>query len=419
MRRDEIRGLHEQRAHIHADMIKMSTAAEQEGRDLTAEEYEQFNRMADDMEKLEVRAKRGEKLYAQDTELQKTMSTALEIRAGIDDEAPATLQEWRSQRHGPRFVDSAEFRSAWFKYMGSRSIADVDVEEHRVLSRASNAAGGFTVPTDFEARLIEARRFLGSFETLSNVIVTDSGEPMLIPTTASFGSAAWLGENGAFTPSDDAFGQVTLNAFKAASKVIVSEELLQDSAFDLESYLARQFGIRYRLLEETAYINGDGTGKPQGILPNITSITAAAGAGNVTTFNYTALVTLLFTVPAQYRQNASFVVSDTAARGLYLMLDSSNRPIWNVDVRSGGGNMLLGYPVYVHPDMPATGAGNKSVMFGDWEIAYTIRRVRGIGIQRQNELHSDNGQIGFRGWERVDGRVVLSDAARAMAHAAT
>ncbi len=417
MRRDDIRALHEQRSHLHAEMLKLNGEAEGEGRDLTAEETQEFDRLATEFEELEHRSRRAEQLFAQDHDVQKAMSSPIELRVGIDDEAPATLKEWRDRMIGDRYVDSPEYRGAFFKYVGSRSISDVDVEEHRTLSRATNAAGGFLVPTEMEKRIIEAKRFLGSFENLANLVDSDSGEPLLLPSATAFGSAVWTSENAAFTPSDDTFAQVTLNAYKATAKTIVSEELLQDAAFDLESWLARQFGNRFRVTEESAYINGTGTGQPQGVLPNITSITAAVG--NTTSFNYTALVTLVFTLPAQYRQGASFVVSDSAARSLYLMLDSSNRPIWNIDITTGGGNMLLGYPVYTHPDMPAAAISAKSVMFGDWETTYTIRRVRGIGIQRQNELHSDNGQIGFRGFERVDGRVVLADAARAMAHSAT
>jgi HK97 family phage major capsid protein len=421
MRRDDIRALHEQRASLHAEMLASVGKAEQEGRDFTAEEQQEFDRQVETMHELEHRTRRAEQLYAQDHDVQKALHSPIELRAGIDDEAPETLAEYRTQTITTgRMHDSPEYRNAFFKYVTSRSVADLDVEEHRVLSRASNPAGGFTVPTSFQRRLLEARRFLGSFEELSNTIRTTSGEAMPHPVVSAFGSAVWTSENSGFTPSDDTFDQVTLNAFKASTKVIVSEELLQDSAFDLEAYLARQFGLRFRVLEESAYINGDGAGKPLGINHTTSGVaTTTAAVGNATSFNYTAIVTLVFALPSQYRQNASFVLSDTTARGLYLMLDGSQRPIWNVDVTSDGGNRLLGYPVYTHPDMPASAANARSAMFGDWELAYTTRRVAGIGLHRQNELHSDNGQIGFRAWERVDGRVTMPAAARILVHSAT
>lgn len=417
MRRDDIRALHEERAHLLAEARSLNAKSEEEKRDLTAEEQQEFDRLMTELEATEARAARAETLYYKDQQIEKDLHAPLEMRVGLEDEAPASLSEWRSNRLDERFVDTPEYRSAIYKYLGARSVADVDVEEHRVLSKATNAAGGFTVPTGFENRLIESRRFLGSFETLSTVMVTDSGESILIPAVTAYGAAAWTSENAAFSPSDDTFAQYTVAAYKATSKVIVSEELLQDAAFDLEAYLARQFAFRFRTLQETAYINGDGSAKPTGVLPNITSITAAVG--NTTTFNYTAIMTLIYTVPAPYREGSSFVVSDLAARNLRLLVDTTGQPLWATNVAVGAPDTFAGYPIYTHPDMPAPGIGNKSMMFGNWELTYLIRRVRGIGMQRQNELHSDNGQIGFRSYERLDGRVVLADAARAMAHSAT
>jgi HK97 family phage major capsid protein len=101
------------------------------------------------------------------------------------------------------------------------------------------------------------------------------------------------------------------------------------------------------------------------------------------------------------------------------MVDTQNRPLWNVNVATTGPDTFLGYPIYTDPDVPAPGAGNISALFGDWKRTYMVRRVTGFGIQRQNELHSDSGQVGFRGYERVDGRVVLAAAGIALAHSAT
>lgn len=99
--------------------------------------------------------------------------------------------------------------------------------------------------------------------------------------------------------------------------------------------------------------------------------------------------------------------------------DSAGNPILMNAGNPGDPPMLLGYPVYVDENMPAVGAGNKSLAFGGWRYAYAIRRVNGVGVDRQGEIHSDNGQIGLRARHRVDGRVLIADAARALAHSAT
>lgn len=417
MRRDDIRRLHEQRAHLHAEMRRLLDTAEEGERDLSAEEAVEFDRMQVEYEELETRARRAEKIYMQERDVEKALATPVEMRVGDDDDVPATLEEFRKQMFGGRPWDLPEVRSAYWRYLTVGNLSELDVEEQRALSKASGAAGAFLVPTDFYNQIVRSIRFMGAIGQLATNLTTDSGETINVPANTAHGTATWTAENAAYTASDETFAQVALNAFKAATSIIVSEELLADSAFALDAFLATEFGERIGTLEETAYVNGDGTGKPQGILPNITSITAAVG--NATSFNYTALVTLVFTVPPQYRQGASWVVNDSAARNLYLLVDDQGRPLWNVNVAAGGPDTFLGYPIYTHPDMPAPAAGAKSVMFGDWRRAYVVRRVDGFSLQRQNELYSANGQIGFRGFERVDGRVVLADAARAMAHSAT
>ena len=416
MRRDDVTALMEQRKHLHSEMLAFNATAETEGRDLTAEEKEKFDNMSDEFRSLRERETRGMELIAQDREVEKSLGTSIDLRMG-ENHLPATFDEFRSRRFGTPAQDLPEVRQATYRYWTVGAMAELDIEEQRALSRATGAAGNFLVPTDMEAAIIRAERFIGSIASLSNVIDTDSGESLNVAVNSAHGAAVWTAENAALTPSDETFAQVALNAYKATRKIIVSTELLEDSAFDLEGLLAQEFGESIGVLEETAYVNGDGIGKPQGILPNITAITAAVG--NTTTFNYSALVTLVFTVPQQYRQNAAFIVSDAAARNLYLMVDGQSRPLWNVNVALNGPDTFLGYPIYTHPDMPAPAASAKSIMFGDFRRAYTIRRVRGFSIVRQNELHSDNDQIGFKGTERVDGRVVLADAARAMAHSAT
>jgi HK97 family phage major capsid protein len=396
MRRDDIRRLTEQRKSIFAQMHKLNEGAEKENRSLTAEESEQFEKMAVDFEELKEREERATKLFMQEREVEQTVGTSIEKRLGDFGDAPDSFKEWAERRNGARYEDQPEYRSAFWHMLGAHALADLDVEEQRALSKGTATAGGNLVPTGFYNQIIAISRFTGSMAQLANEIVTDSGEALLVPTVTAHGVMSWTGESVGYTPSDETFGQVTLNAYKGTTKIIVSEELLQDSAFDLEGYLAREFGQRLGVGQNTAFIKGDGTAKPSGILQttgtasNLGSDVTAA-TGNATSFNYQALVTGVFSLGYQYRQGASFIVSDQAVRNLYLMVDTQGRPLWNVNVATTGPDTFLGYPVYPDPDMPAPAAGNISMAFGDWNRVYTVRRVRGLGMQRQTELHSDNG----------------------------
>jgi HK97 family phage major capsid protein len=425
VRRDDIRALTEQRKRIHAKMLELNESAHKENRNLNSEEQESFDKMATEMEDLHDRETRAIRLFQQDRDVEHDVGSPLEKRIGDDGDAPKTYAEYRNAKNGgtPSY-DLPEYRNAYFKFM-QVGWHNMDIEEQRALSKASGAAGSFLVPTDFYDQIIRSLRFMGSVAQLATEIVTDSGDSIQVPANTAHGIAYWTAENAAVTPSDETFAQVTLGANKATSKVIVSEELLQDSAFDLDGFLATEFGERIGVLENTAYVVGDGSGKPTGLLQssgtasNITTVTAATG--NATAFSYSALVTGIFSLPPQYRNsgNCSWIVNDASARNLYLMLDSQNRPLWNVNVATTGPDTFLGYPIYTDPDVPAPGANNISALFGDWKRTYLVRRVRGFGMQRQNELHSDNGQVGFRGIDRVDGKVVLAAAGIALKHSAT
>jgi len=420
MRSDDIRALHEQRASLHAEMVGMSQEAEKNEKDFTAEQKEKFDGLVADFEEVRSRAERAEMLFKQEREVNKVINTPIERRIGDTEEVPMSLTEYRKQTSGELSWNTAEYRAAYWRYLTVPNLAELEVEEQRALSKATAGAGANLVPTDFYNQIINVIRVKGPINELANTIVTESGETIQIPTVTSHGVATWLAENAAYVPSDEVFGQTSLGAYKVGTSVIVSEELLTDSAFPLDSYLSNEFGQRIGVLEETGYSVGDGTGKPMGIANAASGVaTITAAVGNSTTYSYTALVTMIFSLPSQYRSGAVFIVADGAARNFYLMLDGQNRPLWNVNVAGNGPDTFLGYPIYTSPDLAVPAASSKDAIFGDIRQGYMIRRVNGFSLQRQNELYSNNGQIGFRGFERVDGRVVLADALRVLQHSAT
>ena len=422
MRSDDIRALHEQRANIHHQMVEMSADAEKESRDFTAEEKDKFDKLASEFEEVRNRADRAEELYKQEREVNKIIHTPIETRIGSDDDVPMSFSEYRKKTSGERIWNSPEYRAAYWKYMTVKSLSELEVEEQRVLSKASAGAGANLVPTDFYNQIVNVIRFMGPINELATTITTDSGETLQIPSVTSHGVATWTAENAAYTASDEVFGQTPINAFKAGRQVIVSEELLQDSAFELDSYLAQELGESIGVLEETAYTVGDGSAKPLGIAhasSGVSIVQAGAGAGNVTAFTYSALIGFMFALPYQYRRNAVWIFSDSGVRNFYTMADTANRPLWAVNTAVGQADTFMGFPIYTSPDLAVVAASAKSGIFGDIRRGYMIRRVNGFSLQRQNELYSANGQVGFRGFERVDGRVVLADAMRVLQNAAT
>lgn len=420
MRQDDLRDLREQRKRLHAQMIDEVGKAEKEGRDLTADEAEKYDKMAEEFEELETRVRRGSQLASMQKDLETEKVTQF-LPAGQP--APSNLVEYRANLGYIRGNDEPEYRQAFFHWLTSPRETDMEIEEFRVLNKTTTTAGGFLVPVDMYNDVLRALRFQGSVQSLAKVITTSSGDNLLYPVNSAHGAAAWTAESAGYTLSDETFAQITLSAFKAATIIKVTEELMTDSAFPLDSFLATEFGERISVLQETGFIVGTGTGQPQGLIvaggatSNVTTSTAATG--NTTSFSYSALVTFVFSLPQQYRQNAAWMVNDTAARNLYLLLDGQSRPLWNVNVATSGPDTFLGFPIYTHPDIPAPAVSTISALFGDFNRTYAIRQVDGFSMQRLGELYAENGQVGFRGFHRVDGRVMLAASMIACKHSAT
>lgn len=427
MREDEKRELKEKKNQLIVDLRSFNEAmqkraVENDGAPL-AEDEEEF-------------AKREKELINLNKRLETEYRTEYAARFNPEkaewsssDGAPESLTEYRTASdvkhylHGTSItqkeVDDPEVRHAVYSWL-VKGREGLDLEEYRVLSKAASG-GGFFVPTDMADSIIRALRFLpGGVSSLARTISTTGGETINIPLNLTHGSAAWIAESGSYTPSDETITQASISAFKAGTKLIVSEELLTDSAFDLSGFIATEFGERIGALAEDAYINGNGTGKPLGILDATSGVsTSTLPAGQVTTTTYAGLAPAIMSVPAQYRANSALLVSDSLLVRLVTIVDSTGRPVWSPSMSAEAPDRVLGMPVYTHPNLAAVGASSKSAIVGDFSRGYLIRRVDGVFMQRQNELHSDSGQVGFRAYLRLDGRVALADALRIIAFAAT
>jgi HK97 family phage major capsid protein len=157
-------------------------------------------------------------------------------------------------------------------------------EEYRVLSKGASG-GGFLVPTDVSEMIIAAARAASAVAQVATEVVTERGETVGMALAGTHGTAVWTAESGSYTPSDETITQQNLGAFKAATKIIVSEELRSDEVVDLDAYLAFELGARIGVLENNAFTLGDGAGKPLGIVHASSPYTVVTAAtGSATTF---------------------------------------------------------------------------------------------------------------------------------------
>ncbi len=290
----------------------------------------------------------------------------------------------------------------------TRRKADMTPEMRNALEEGSDTEGGYLVPDTFESTLVQGLTESTVIRSHAHVITT-SGGLHKIPVVAAHGSAAWIDEEGAYTDSDETFGQVQLDAHKVGPVIKVSEELLNDAAFDLETYIASEFVRRIGDKEEEAFLIGNGTGKPTGIL-NATG----GGQVGVTTAAATAitadeLIDLFYSLKAPYRKKAVWVLNDSTVRAIRKLKDSTGNYLLQPALKDGEVSTILGRPFFTSAFAPEIAAGAKTIIFGDLSY-YWIGDRQGISFKRLNELYAGNGQVGFLASKRLDGKTVLPEA---------
>lgn len=276
------------------------------------------------------------------------------------------------------------------------------------LREGTDSEGGYLVPDEFERTLVQALEQATVIRNHAHIITTSSGSHK-IPVVASHGSAAWLDEGGQYTESDEVFGQVQLDAHKVGTIIKVSEELLQDSAFDLESYIVSEFARRIGNKEEEAFLTGNGTGKPTGILD-----ATAGGQVGVTTASATGItadevIDLFYSLKAPYRQNAVWILNDSTVKAIRKLKNGAGDYLWQPALKDGDVPTILGKPYFTTPYAPEIAAGAKTIIFGDLSY-YWIGDRTGITFKRLNERFADYGQVGFLAYRRLDGKTVLPEA---------
>ena len=285
------------------------------------------------------------------------------------------------------------------------------------LEEGTDSEGGYLVPDEYERTLVEALEEENVFRQLANVIRTSSGDRK-IPVVATKGTASWIDEEGAYTESDDSFGQVSIGAYKVGTMIKVSEELLNDSVFDLESYIAKEFARRIGAKEEEAFFTGDGSGKPLGVLAATGGAETGVTAASSTAITADELMDLFYSLKSPYRKKAVWVLNDSTIKAVRKLKDSTGQYLWQPSLMAGTPDTLLGRPVKTSAYMPVIAAGAKTIAFGDFSY-YWIADRQGRSFKRLNELYAANGQVGFLGSQRVDGKLVLSEAVKVLAQKAS
>lgn len=369
---------------------------------LSAEDDAAYSRMEQEITDLGKEISRMERLEALDAQMKKPVNQPLTGKP---------MSGRTIERIGRA---SDEYRTSFWDMMRSKAPLPSVVN---ALQEGTDSEGGYLVPDEYERTLVEALEEENMFRQLAKVIRTSSGDRK-IPVVATKGTASWIDEEGAYTESDDSFGQVSIGAYKVGTMIKVSEELLNDSVFDLESYIAKEFARRIGAKEEEAFFTGDGSGKPLGILAATGGAEAGVTAASSTAVTADELMDLFYSLKSPYRKKAVWVLNDSTIKAVRKLKDSTGQYLWQPSLVAGTPDTLLGRPMKTSAYMPVIAAGAKTIAFGDFSY-YWIADRQGRSFKRLNELYAANGQVGFLGFQRVDGKLVLSEAVKVLAQKAS
>ena len=364
---------------------------------LSAEDDATYKTMEDEITELTNEIHRMERREAIEAELEKPVSKPII-------ENPMNGRMDNSEIKTGRAADS--YKKAMLSALRSnfRNVSNV-------LQEGVDADGGYLVPEEYDTRLIDGLKDENIIRKLGHTITTSGERKINIAATKP--AAAWIDEGEALTFSDATFSQINLDAHKLHVAVKVTEELLYDNAFQLENYIIEEFYKALANAEEDAFINGNGTGKPLGIL-------AASGGAEVgvTTASATAItadevINLVYSLKRPYRKNAVFILNDQTIAALRKLKDGNGAYMWQAALVAGEPDKLLGYPVYTSAYMPTIEAGAKTIIFGDLSY-YNIGDRGSRSFAELRELFAGNGMVGFVAKERVDGKLVLPEAIKVL-----
>ena len=354
---------------------------------LSDEDAKTYAQMEKKVQDYGAEIERMEAMSAMDAQLAKPTSTPITEKpmtgTSVTDQKPKTGRASDEYRKGMLTALRTNFRQV-----------------SNVLQEGVDADGGYLVPEEYDRRLIQALSEENIMRRLGNVITTSGEHKINIAATKP--AAAWIEEGGALQFSDATFAQILLDAHKLHVAIKVTEELLYDSAFNLESYIIEQFGKALANAEEDAFLNGTGVGQPLGLFAEVGgghvagTLTAALKADDV--------LDLISNLKRPYRKNASFIMNDKTVAQIRKFKDNNGAYIWQPSYQAGEPDRILGYSVHTSEYAP-----ENAIAFGDYNY-YNIGDRGTRSFKQLTELFAGNGMIGYVAKERVDGKLILPEA---------
>lgn len=296
---------------------------------------------------------------------------------------------------------------------GAGSLND---DERKSLSIGSPSTGGYVTAPVFSTTVVEKLTQITPMRSVASVMQVASGK-VYIPVNTAPLAGGWVSETGARQSSEPVFDQVAIDAYEHAVIVPVSQQLLEDSFIDLQAFVAQQAAKQFAKAEGTAFIIGDGNGKPTGLLktPGSYDFVDAQDDGSDL---IESVIKAFYQLPGAYAANGSWLMNRATQGAIRAAADTTTKgTLWSDSLADGTPARLLGRPVYDAPDMEDikdTGSPPASatypIAFGDFASAYQVVDRVGVQVLRDDFTGADNGIVKFRVRRRVGGKPLLTEA---------
>ena len=406
------------RAKLVSDAQQLMPAT---GSTWTPEARSKFEAMMVDVDQMKADIDKIEKLEAISDELQQPVNGA----AGHGGGNAFTDAGAAGSGVDPKILEGQQraYRSAFRTYLqrGLQALNNNELNllrsqgrsaEYRDQDNTTGPGGGYTVPTGFANELEVALKQYGGMRAACRTITTAIGNALPWPTTNDTQvMGRRLGANAVTNPavvSNQAFGQVTFNAYTYTSDLIrIPNELLNDSAFDLVSEVSARGLERVGRIQNAEFTNlAPGAGGPGGMIPQA-RVAVTGATGETTSIIYDNVIDLEHAVDPAYRTaGCGYMCHDTTLAALRKIRDNYGRPLFGAGLEDGAPDTLNGRPIFINQDMPVMAASAKSLAFGLFP-KFVIRDVQGSAVVvRLNELYALQNETGFVMFMRSDAQLL-------------
>jgi len=290
---------------------------------------------------------------------------------------------------------------------------EVDEMERKALYESDDTLGGFYAPTEYVADLIKSVTEISPIRSIARVRQTDKRGIESPKRTGQF-SASFVAETATRSETTGyTTGMMSIDAHEMYGLVDISQAMLEDSAFNLESEMGTEFAEQFAKLEGTSFVSGNGVGKPLGFTDSTAGVSSTnSGSGSALTAN--GILDLVYAIKSDYLGNARFVMNRTTFAKLLQLEDGEGQKIFHVGLNlvNGAPSTIAGHPYTLATDMPDIGGSAKPIAFGDFSKAYTIVDRVNLSVMRDPYSQATSGNIRYVARRRVGGTVVLAEAIR-------